>query len=107
MMFLEKHWLTLLLLAVLICMAANARAEIVSNQYIERTQYMYDRAQNGPGVPDVQRIYDSETGVVCYKFSDSTGNYSCVPCCSKALREKYNVYHAEAMERRAKEAGLK
>lgn len=104
-MFLEKHWFTLLLSAVLIVMAANAKAETATNGVIEKTQYMFDRVNSGTGVPDVDRMYDYEADVVCYQFSSAT-NVSCSPNNSMLLRRKYERTRIELKEKYMKEAGL-
>jgi len=103
---LEKHWLTILLISVLLVIASNARAETVTNQWVENSPYMFDNGVNGPGVTDVQRTYDSEADVVCYKLSISL-TMSCTPNNSDKLRVKYRKYREFIEDRNAREKEAK
>ncbi len=104
-MFLEKHWLTLLLIAVLICMSANARAGIETNKIIENSAFMVERADGGTGIPDIRRWYDSDADVVCYEFTAHVG-ISCTANNSDVLRQKFRNYKEAVTERKMKEIGL-
>lgn len=99
-MFLEKHWFTLLLTGILIAIAANAKAEIKTDKWIEASPYMYDWSTHGTGIPNMERFYDSDADVVCYKMSNASGQ-ACVPNNSDKLREKYRKYR-EFIEREAR-----
>jgi hypothetical protein len=105
-MFLEKHWLTLLLIAILICLSANARAEVVTNKWIENSPFMVEEFSMGPGRTDMRRYYDSENGTVCYwPMNASYPVMTCQPA-NRAMINKYDKWRSNVEARKALETTL-
>lgn len=97
-MFLEKHWLTILLSAVLLCVAANSKADS-KEDILDSFPYMYEvKELTGFNKPTIYRWYDSESDVVCYGLSTKTG-IACSPNSSDRLRTKYRETYKNAKAR--------